>query len=308
MTRRRPTSAQHYDPRATHLSFFSPALGIEKSLYLYVPDEYSDEQRRFPVLYLLRGHEREWINPAEDGSRAGATVIDVYLRLRATGAIGPLILVMPSMASDDNHIPGMLLDMRAPERASDHSGLGTGRFERYFVEDLLPFVDQHMRTLGDHGRAITGFSLGGMMAVMVAARYPHLFKSVSAYDGTFFYTSDAGNHVRVSDGVLANPLFDAALDVPRDIDFLSQHNPVSLIMQADPTALQRIAWYIQFGPERLEPWGSNFYRGEHLLRALAWQGVRNGLPAPVIADGDHSWRTADRHVEQVLPLHWTHIG
>lgn len=293
----------HYDQRATLVRFHSTILGVERRYFIYLPPEYESGNQRFPLLYLLRGHEREWVNPREDDSRGGATVIDVYERLRAAGQIGPLLLVMPGLASDDNHIPSMLIDFRAPELAKQIPGIGNGQFERYFVEELIPQIDANYRTIPG-ARAIAGFSLGGMMAVKVAARYPELFVSVGAYDGTFFYTSDAGRSVRPGDGVLDHPMFDPALGLPRDLDFITTNSPVNLLLRADSQQLRRLAWFIQYGLEEIEPWGSNFYRGEHLLRALATCGVQNGLPAPVMAEGRHTWATADRHIEETLPLHW----
>src|SRR5262245_16390536 len=97
--------APHFDPRVRHLRIFSPALGVEKGCYIYLPPEVQRNRAlRVPSLYLLRGHEREWINGAEDSSRGGRTLIDVYETLRASGQIGPLILVFPGISSDDNHL------------------------------------------------------------------------------------------------------------------------------------------------------------------------------------------------------------
>jgi hypothetical protein len=118
------------------------------------------------------------------------------------------------------------------------------------------------------------------------------------------YTTDAGRRVRASDGILENPMFDPALGVPRDMDFITANSAINRLIRADPAQIRRLAWFIQYGPEAIEPWGSNFYRGEHLLRALSYRGAHNRLTSPVMVDGDHSWRTADRHIEQTLPLHW----
>lgn len=301
---RRRAQHPHCDSRATLVHLASTVLGVEKLVYLYLPPEYAaDATQRFPTLYLLRGHEREWVNPQEDHSRQGLTVIDVYERLRAEGRIGPLILVMPGIASDDNQLSGMLTDFRAPDLAGDAVGIGSGQFERYFVEELIPWIDETYRSV-PAARAVAGFSLGGMMAVKAAARYPELFVSVGAYDGTFFFTADGGRNVRASDSVLMHPMFDPAFGLPRDFDFITAQSPANLILHMDPAQLRRITWLIQYGPEQIEPWGSNFYRGEHFLRVLHARGGRNSLPSAVIPDGDHTWRTADRHIEQTLPLHW----
>ena len=291
-----------YDPRARLMRFDSPALGVARGACIYLPPEYAQDGRRFPALYLLRGHEREWVNPGEDESRGGTTVIDVYERLRAAAEIGPMILVMPGMSSDDNAVPGMLTDFRQPERAAD-AGLGSGLFQRFFFEDLIPAVDRSLRT-APAARGLAGFSLGGYMAVKAAALRPDMFVSVGAFDASIPYAGDYGRAARGGDGIFAQPMFDPALGVPRDPAHLAEQSPVVLLMRADPAALRRITWAIQFGPEHIEPWGANFYRGEHLLRALRSLGVRNAAPSAAIPDGQHNWQTADRHIEQTLPVHW----
>ncbi|NJN19188.1 MAG: esterase family protein [Oscillochloris sp.] len=294
-----------YDPRARMVRLPSTVLGVAKSFFIYLPPEYEQGQRDLPALYLLRGHEREWVNPREDDSRNGKTVIDLYAGLRAAGSIGPLILVMPGLASDDNAVPSMLANMCAPQLAKS-AGIGSGAFLSYFFDQLIPYVE---RTFGAHpaARAIAGFSLGGLMAIKAAARFPDRFASVGCFDGTVLYAADSGRYARHDDTVLANPMFDAALGLPRNAAFLDQDHPITLLLRADRVAIRRIRWLIQYGPEAIEPWGSNFYRGEYLLRALHALGIRNSAPVAALPDARHSWYWADRHIEQTLPIHWEAI-
>jgi hypothetical protein len=86
------------DQRVYRASLSSQVLGVPKAFYVYLPPSYPGTERRFPVLYLLRGHEREWVHPAEDGSRHG-TVIDVYLHLLEQRRVGEMILVFPGLTS-----------------------------------------------------------------------------------------------------------------------------------------------------------------------------------------------------------------
>ncbi len=292
---------QQVDQRTVALTIPSKALGISKVCYVYVPPEATTYGQRLPTLYLLRGHEREWVNPHEDESRGGLTAIDVYERLRRTGAIGPLILVMPGLASADNTIPGVLADFAAPELAAGRAGLGSGRFASYFFDELIPFIDARLPTLPIRG--INGFSLGGLMAVAAVARHPELFVSVGAYDATILYAADGGRRYRRTDRVLDPPMFDPAFGLPRDLDYITAYSPISAMMQADRNALRALTWLIQYGPEQIEPWGSNFYRGEHLLRAMQALGISNAVPGPVI-DGRHAWQHADQHLALTLPHHW----
>jgi predicted alpha/beta superfamily hydrolase len=292
------------DPRASSVRFHSHILGVPRRLYVYLPPEYTaSPRRRFPALYLLRGHEREWVNRSEDESRGDTTVIDVYERLRAANAVGPMLLVMPGLASDDNAIPGMLTDFRAPELAATAPGIGSGRFQQFFFDELLPFVDGRFRT-HPAARSVAGFSLGGYMAVKAVALRPELFTSVGVFDGSIPYSSDNGAAARPGDGLFGHPMFDASLGRPHSLDHLSANNPIALLLRANREAVRRLVWLVQYGPEALEPWGSNFYRGEYLLRALRAMGISNALPEAAIPDGQHTWRIADRHTELALPYHW----
>jgi S-formylglutathione hydrolase FrmB len=292
----------NYDPRATQVTFYSPALGVRRSFFVYVPPTLGAGQHA-PALYLLRGHEREWLNPAEDGSRGGVTAIDVYERLRAAGRVGPLVLVFPGTTSDDGRVPGLLTNMRAPELAGA-PGVGTGRFEDFFFDDLLPYVDAHFPTLRDgRRRAIMGFSLGGVMAAKAAIRRPGSFACVGAYDGTFLYAADRGRRVRVRDRVLHNPMFDPVFGVPRDIPFVAANSPASMALRADPATLRRITWAVGYGPEEQEPWNANYYRGVYFAECLRARGVENAFAEGVLAGGDHSWRSADLFLARTLPIY-----
>ncbi len=288
------------DPRARTVRIRSAALGLTRRCYLYVPPD-APPRRSLPALYLLRGHEREWVNRNEDQSRVG-TAIDVYERLRATGAIGPLILVFPGLASDDNSVPSMLADMVAPELAPI-PGIGAGAFQRFFFDELLPTVERRFRA-HPHARAVAGFSLGGLMAVKAAALRPELFASVGSFDGTILYATAGGQQARMSDPVLANPMFDAALGSPRDPARLHHDHPITALLRADREAIRKLTWIVQYGPETIEPWGSNFYRGEYLLRVLSALGISNTAPVAALPAGEHTWRCADQHLADTLPIHW----
>lgn len=217
------------DRRVTRVSVCSRALGVRKDFYIYFPPGYGHSARRYPTLYLLRGHEREWVHAHEDATRAG-TVIDVYLRLLAAGAIGPMILVFPGLTSDDGRVHSAATDFRARVLAPDAPGLGTARFGSYLVREIIPLVDALFPTLaaGRH-RGVDGFSLGGFMAVKIAAQYPGLVATVGAYDGTFLYATSDGTGIRVDDRVYSAGLFDAVFGRPRDHAYAAANSPANLV-------------------------------------------------------------------------------
>ncbi len=298
-----------YDTRAEKVRIDSKVLGVPKEFYVYTPPGYADAPRRpCPVLYLFRGHESEWINKHQDPSRAGRNVIDVYEALLAAGRVGPMILVSVGSSSDDSAVSGMVTNFKAPQLTSA-PGIGSGRFEDFLLTELIPYVDRHYRTIASRdGRGVAGFSLGGYMSVKIAAKYPQLFRTVGAFDGTHFYADESGANVDTARDRITfhNPMFDPVFGFPRDAAYAARNNGPNLVANSTPAAMQSLAWFIQYGPLAAEPDDSNYLRGEHLVEKLAQQGVTNGIAA--VLTGGHNWQTADEHMRQTLPLHWNVLG
>ena len=295
------------DSRVKRVTINSTVLKVPKSFYVYLPPDYdspSSQTERYPVLYLFRGHEREWVNAEEDQSRQGRTAIDVYLAALERGQVGQMIMVFPGISSDEDTVPGLLVNFRQPELTGGARGIGTGRFEDYFVKELMPYVDSHYRTLPQGAyRGVDGFSLGGLTAMKIASQYPGLFGTAGAYDGTFFYANSNGRGIRQDDRVFRAPLFNPHFGLPRDYNYGAANNPANLIIRGDKTELARLTWFIQSGPQSAEPGEANYYRAQHLLKALAGHAITNAVTT-VLENGVHNWATADRHLGQTLPLHW----
>ncbi|MDQ5823599.1 MAG: alpha/beta hydrolase-fold protein [Chloroflexota bacterium] len=303
-----PAPGTGYDSRAHKVTFTSTVLGVTKEFYVYTPPNYSTQSTwRYPVVYLFRGHEKEWINKNEDGSRAGRNVIDEYEDLLAAGQVGPMILVFPGISSNNNAVSGMLTNFKMPQLTSE-SGVGTGRFEDYFKDELVPYVDAYYRTVANRmGRGVDGFSLGGYMSAKIAAKYPGMFRTVGLFDGTHFY-ADAGcqNVDEARDQTYQSNMFDPVFGEPRDNAYAAQNNGPNLVCNSTPEQMQSLYWMVQYGALASEPNNANYLRGEHLMEKLAAKGVTNRVPN--VLEGGHNWNTADEHMRVTLPHHWQQLG
>jgi hypothetical protein len=141
----------------------SAILGLQKNYNIFLPEGYDQDSLRYPVVYLFRGHEREWANPTEDGSRRGniKTVADA---LYGRGAIGKMVLVMPGMSD----------------------GRTSAEYE-YITKELIPHIDATVRTLPvRQKRGLDGFSYGGVDLLQLVRRNPELFFTAGSYDGSFW--------------------------------------------------------------------------------------------------------------------------
>ena len=149
-------------PRLEELTFTTPALAGQTKVRVLLPDGYGlATTRRYPVLYLLHG--------AGEDQTAWTTKGDAE---QATAGY-PLIVVMPDGGLDGGY-------------ANWYNGGAGGppEWETYHVDQLIPWVDAHFRTIASRrGRAVAGVSMGGGGAIHYAADHPDLFVAAASFSG-----------------------------------------------------------------------------------------------------------------------------
>jgi S-formylglutathione hydrolase FrmB len=127
-----------------------------------LPDGYNGK-RRFPVLYLLHGHGDAydtWAKPDKG---------DVQDVAKGLGAV----IVMPEG------------DRGWYTNWWNGGGRGSPGWERYHLDELIPFVEQHLRILpGRRWHAIAGLSMGGEGAMYYASQRPGYFGSAASFSGS----------------------------------------------------------------------------------------------------------------------------
>ncbi|HWH13051.1 MAG TPA: alpha/beta hydrolase family protein [Solirubrobacteraceae bacterium] len=154
-------STQQLDPRLSELTFSTPALTGPTSVRVLVPADYSSSNRRYPALYLLNGafgDETDWtVQGDAEALTAGL----------------PVIVVMP-----DGGASGFYTDW------SNFGGGGPPEYETYHIDELIPWIDAHFRTIATRGeRGVAGLSMGGFGAFTYAARHPDLFGTAASFSG-----------------------------------------------------------------------------------------------------------------------------
>ncbi|MCS7461087.1 esterase family protein [Paenibacillus doosanensis] len=153
--------------------FFSGALYARKLCFVYLPDGYEREERDYPVIYLLHGmfgSEAHWLLKGN-----AEQTLD---RMMAAGSLRRCIVVMPS---DGGYGTGTFY-MNWYD--------GSGRFEDYFIYDLVEDIDKQFRTRKEPGgRAVCGLSMGGFGAFSLALRHPQLFGAAASLSGALTSTA-----------------------------------------------------------------------------------------------------------------------
>ena len=148
--------------RIQYRTFESKAAKTRVSYHLYTPAAYEkDSARRFPVLYWLHG---------SGGGLPGIAPLSAFFDAAIEqGKIPPLLIVFA------NGMPsGMWCDSKD----------GKTPIETVVIQELLPEMDQHFRTIATReGRMIEGFSMGGYGAARLGFKYPERFAAVSVLAG-----------------------------------------------------------------------------------------------------------------------------
>lgn len=156
--------------RARHELFYSEALGRKLDYWLYLPPNYANSSRRYPVLYMLHGRggsSSEW---KELGLFDEA---DALIRQQK---IAPLIIVAPQ--GDLGYW-------------MNHADNGP-RWGDYITQDLVSHVDAAYRTQAERKhRAIGGISMGGHGALQLALHHPELFGVVGGHSAVFRSEAEA---------------------------------------------------------------------------------------------------------------------
>jgi hypothetical protein len=288
-------------------NFFSPILGVTKNYNIYLPAGYDTSTAHYPAVYFLRLHEDEWFDPYMSG-RDGTSLKNVADTLIANGHIGKMILVCPSTGSN-NGLRSGAINMLHPELTTA-SGIGTGRFEDYLINDLIPHVDLTFRTIPNQAnRGIDGFSLGGYSSIVISFRNPHVFSSVGSYDGTImWYNLDdpsipgPGPDDPIWLGSQYNTLFNPLFGNPRDINYMLLHSAINILLDANSTLLdsiRQLTFHIHASAV------GNFGRNEQLVGVMISKGIGNTFDDILLAPNAlHNYGFADLHASKSLIKHW----
>lgn len=295
--------------RVEKVTFHSPSLGIQKSFNIYLPEGYDEPLVRYPVVYICRGGEDEWLVRTKIIALADSKI--------KNGEMGKMILVFPGLTFEGNRMIGFPVNMNNIEPLGEREGLGTGRFEDYFVKDLIPYVDDNYNTIPDRrGRGIDGFSGGAVTSILMGVKHPDLFLTVGAYDGPWGYLDfdDPSRTGQYDDSIWMHlDLFDPYFGNPRDLVHMKRYNSTNVIREttgAQLETLQDLNFFIRSAGKNARSAfieGTYYPRTVHLVEILNSKGIENywkGDSLILAPDAEHEWPDAREHLGMTLPLHW----
>ena len=144
----------------------------ERDYSIYLPGSYEEgSETLYPVLYLLHGgggahtdfernhHLSQFLDSLIDG-----------------GVVKEMIVVMPE--ANQQNMMYFNAGVKGVKGAPDW------RYEDYFFQELIPYIEKNYRVRSDKGgRSIAGFSMGGGAATVYGVHHPELFSLVYDISG-----------------------------------------------------------------------------------------------------------------------------
>lgn len=254
-------------------TFYSAALGQEKECAVYLPPGYEEMTDSVPVVYFLHGlfgSERRW---AERGAR------EVVDSLTANGSIRPMIIAMPD---GDNSF-------------YVNSVHGNAAYEDYIMQDFIPFIEKSYRIKpGRSTRAISGVSMGGYGALMLAMRHPEFFSAASAHSAVLLPVPISQLPAKLLQSYQSQ-FFEAVFGNPIDESYWEAHNPVDLAVNS--TAIKSVKWYFDCGTE--DRYG--FHRGAAILnQVMESAGIEHEYG---LYPGGHGWEYVRTTLHRSMTFH-----
>ena len=278
-------------------------MGVERRFAVVLPRSYGGASAGFPVLYLLRGAEDEWLGSQD--RRQG--LIAVLNQLIEGGEIDPLIVVLPGFMEPAQQSQGIPVDWSLDGRGR---GVGNGRFERHFFE-IKAIVEQRFQVRqGRRHTAVDGFSMGGFSALYLTTKHPNLFGSCGAYDGSFMWPDQIdprrapwGRACRLWFSKACSPFFQRG--GVWDLNKMERSNPLFWIGAARGKRLKILRnTRFHFHAAGSEEAG-NVDRNVALDDVMRRKGIANTFRGALRfeAAARHDWRWADMHLAETLLLH-----
>jgi len=251
-----------------NLAMDSEILKMERKFAIYLPPDYEQSERSYPVLYLLHGmgdDQTGWIQFGE--------VLNIADKAIREGKATPMIIVMP--------------DANAIKKGYFNDPKNEWRYEDFFFEEFIPFVESSYRIKGEKRyRAVAGLSMGGGGTFMYALHHPELFSSACP--------------LSASCGPLSLEEMEKWIDrrgqkagsKEEMKSYFQRHSVLELVKNMPDEQKKAVRWYIDCGDDDF------LYEGNSLVHiAMRKQKIPHEFR---IRDGSHSWTYWRESLPEVL--------
>jgi len=152
----------------------APQLKTTKKIWVYLPKNYSDSAKKYPVIYM---HDAQNLFDAKT-SYAGEWNVDETL-----DSINAQIIIIGIEHGNEKRMEEL-----TPFKNSKYGGGKADNYLDFIVKTLKPRIDSTYRTKSNaKNTAIMGSSLGGLVSFYAALKYPEVFGKVGCFSPSFWF-------------------------------------------------------------------------------------------------------------------------
>lgn len=154
-------------------SIDSPQLGTSKKIWLYLPKDYDNSKKKYPVIYM---HDGQNLFDAAT-SFAGEWNVDEKL-----DSLHAQVIVVGIENKEKR------LDELTPFPNAKHGGGQADAYLDFIAHTLKPEIDARYRTKSNpRNTMIMGSSLGGLTSFYAVLKYPHVFRKAGVFSPAFWF-------------------------------------------------------------------------------------------------------------------------
>ncbi|MFZ6000823.1 MAG: alpha/beta hydrolase [Bacteroidota bacterium] len=215
----------------------SPQLGLTKTIWVYLPADYSSSDKRYPVIYSQDG---QWLFTEAEGYSAEMHVDEHMRQLEADGFEGAIVVGIGS----DEATRG---DEFALYESTTLEGGGKGlQYLQFMTQTLKPYIDANYRTKTDRANTmVMGASLGGLAVFFALTEFPDVFSKAAFFspalhfNGDYVFAKAKKKEVRVDTrvyGIVGKNEFNEIVNFPEDSERL--FDALGLYMPAEQLHFQ----------------------------------------------------------------------
>lgn len=242
-------------------AFYSTALNDTMNYNIYLPDNYTQTDKEYPLFLLLHGYTGNHTDWKRQGD-----VDKTINRLINNNESKPMIIVMPD-AGNSWYVDS------DPET-------GWGHYETAIIRDLFQHIENIFPVSErKNSRYIAGLSMGGYGALHLAFKYPNLFKASSSMSAA--YMQKVPENYTYLENTFGDPL---------NREKYQKESPFNL---ASKDTAKHMPVYITCGDDDLRL----FHYSVDMYDTLT---ARNYPVELRITDGAHTWDVWAREIENVI--------
>lgn len=163
-------------------------LGRKRTVRVYLPSNYPNSEKRYPVLYMHDGHNLFTVETSAYGGiwNVHQTLEEIESRTKQSVIVVGIDCDPVNRLSEYSPWKVGFLRFLLPHGQDRHQGGEGDQYLNWLVNDLMPMIDAKYRT--NSVNYMAGSSMGGLISLYAGVSHPGVFKTVGCFSSAFWFS------------------------------------------------------------------------------------------------------------------------